>query len=128
MPYGVPMTQATTPPDLALLHERDRLLRRLRVLARSNLFRGSLSLVERTCGKPNCACATEGRKHPGRSLSVKLDGRTRLISIAAEQEADVRRALAVYRKIAKTIDDLTVVNFRLLQQSRPPRRRRGAPA
>lgn len=115
-----------TSPDpthaTALLHERDRLLRRVRVLARSNLLRGSVSLVQRLCGKPNCACATEGRKHPARLLSVKLQGRTRLISVAAEQEAEVRRAIRTYRRLAETIDALTAINLDLLKRTRPPRR------
>ena len=107
----------------ALLHQRDRLLKRLRHLAESNLLRGSLSVVGRTCGKPTCVCMTENRRHPARYLSVKLEGRTRLLYIPEAQETEVRAAIAVHRRLAETIDELTVLNLEMLKQARPQRRR-----
>lgn len=107
----------------ALLHQRDRLLKRLRHLAESNMLRGSLSVVGRTCGKPTCVCRTENRRHPARYLSVKLEGRTRLLYVPEAQEAEVRAAIAVHHKMAETVEELTVLNLELLKQSRPQRRR-----
>lgn len=105
-----------------LLHQRDRLLTRLRRLCGSNLMRGSLSIVGRTCGKPACACVTEGKRHQARYLSVKLEGRTRLLYVPAAQEAEVREAIAVHRRMASLIDELTVLNLKLFKQARPGRR------
>ncbi len=88
------------------------------------MMRGSLSVVARKCGKPTCACATAGKKHPARYLSVRRDGRTKLAYISAEQEAEVRVALRRCRRVLVLLDELTDVNIELLEQARPPRRRK----
>jgi hypothetical protein len=105
-----------------LLHQRDRLLKRMRRLCESNMLRGSLSVVGRTCGKKTCACVTEGKRHQARYLSVKLEGRTRLLYVPAAQEAEVREAIAVHRRLANLVDELTVLNLALFKQTRPARR------
>lgn len=116
---------ATTPQavPIPLLHQRDALLREIRVLAKSNLMRGSLSVVGRKCGRPTCFCATEGRRHPARYLSVKQDGKTRLLYVSAEQEAELRIALRRCHRLMTVVDELTQVNLHLIEQSRPPRKR-----
>lgn len=118
------MTIANPDQPMPLLHQRDRLLRELRHLARSNLMRGSLSVVARKCGKPTCACATTEHRHPARYLSVKRDGRTELAYISEEQEAEVQVALRRCRRVLAVIAELTRVNIEILQQARPPRRRK----
>ena len=100
------------------------MLRAIRQLAHSNLMRGSLSVVGRKCGRPTCACATEGRRHPARYLSVKQDGKTRLLYVSAEQEAEVRVALDRCRRLMAVVDKLTQVNLQLIDQARPARKRR----
>jgi hypothetical protein len=107
-------------------HQRDYLLRELRHLARSNLMRGSLSVVGRTCGRPTCTCITEGKRHPARYLSTKKEGRTRLVYVSPGQEAEVEAALRRCRRLLALLDKLTEVNIELIKQTRPPRRRRGA--
>jgi hypothetical protein len=111
--------------SIPLVHQRDRLLRELRELARSNLMRGSLSVVGRKCGKPTCACATTEHRHPARYLSIKQEGRTRLAYISAEQEAEVRLALRRGRRLLGLLDELTQVNIQLLEQARPARKPKG---
>jgi hypothetical protein len=118
------MTTNSQLQPVPLLHQRDRLLRELRHLARSNLMRGSLSVVARKCGKPTCACATTDHRHPARYLSIKRDGQTQLAYISAEQEAEVRVALRRCRRVLRLLDELTQVNLQLLQQARPARRRK----
>ena len=119
------MTTAQDQPT-PLLHQRDHLLRELRELARSNLMRGSLSIMARKCGKPTCACATTDHRHPARYLSLKQDGRTRLVYVSAEQEEEVRLALHRGRKLLALLDALTEVNRQLFEQARPPRKRKAA--
>lgn len=122
------MNTATRDQPVPLVHQRDRLLRELRQLARSNLMRGSLSVVARKCGKPTCACATTEHRHPARYLSVKRNGRTQLAYISEKQEAEVRMALRRGRRVLALLDELTRVNVELLQQARPPRRRKAREA
>lgn len=107
----------------ALLHQRDHLLKRLRRLCESNLLRGSLSVVGRTCGRKTCACITEGKRHQARYLSVKLEGRTKLLYVPASQEAEVRKAIAVHRRMSSIIDELTALNLALFKQARHSARR-----
>lgn len=116
----------TIPHDVPvpLLHQRDHLLREIRHLAHKNLMRGSLSVVGRKCGRPTCACATEGRRHPARYLSIKQDGKTRLLYISADQEAEVSVALRRCRRLMAAVDELTHVNLQLIEQARPPRKRK----
>ena len=110
-----------------LLHQRDRLLKRLRRLCDSNMLRGSLSVVGRTCGKKTCACVLEGKRHQARYLSVKLKGRTKLLYVPASQEPEVRDAIAAHRRVSHIIDELTVLNLVLFKQSRPKRRAAARP-
>jgi hypothetical protein len=123
MSYGIIMTTASDQP-VPLLHQRDQLLREIRHLAHSNLMRGSLSVVGRKCGRATCACATEGRRHPARYLSVKQDGKTRLLYVSAGQEAEIQVALRRCRRLMAAVDELTQVNLQLIEQARPPRKRR----
>ena len=114
----------STPPTPPLLQQRDQLLRELRHLAKANLMRGSLSVVGRKCGRPTCACATTDHRHPARYLSIKVEGRTRLAYVSAAQEEEVRRALRRGRKLVELLEALTLVNIQLLEEARPPRKRK----
>ena len=74
------------------------------------LRRGSFVALHRKCGKPNCHCAT-GKGHPAKYLSVKENGRTRMIFIPSKLEETVadeahryrsfRRARAKLAKLAR---------------------------
>jgi hypothetical protein len=87
-------------------------------------MRGSLSVVGRKCGRPTCACATEGRRHPARYLSIKERGKTRLVYVSAEQEVEIGAALRRCHKLMALVDALTQVNLQLIEEARPPRKRR----
>lgn len=114
-----------TEQPVPLLHQRDYLLRELRHLARSNLMRGSLSVVGRTCGRSSCTCVTEGKRHPARYLSTKREGRTRLVYVSAGQEVEVQAALRRGRRLLAVLDKLTEVNVELIKHTRPPRKPKG---
>lgn len=122
MSYDNTMTTTPQADPIPLLHQRDALLREIRSLAKSNLMRGSLSVVGRKCGKPTCFCATEDRRHPARYLSVKQDGKTRLLYVSEQQEAELRMALHRCHRLMAVVDELTQVNLQLLEQSRPRRK------
>ena len=116
------MTNTPSTEPVPLLQQRDQLLREIRHLAKSNLMRGSLSVVGRKCGRPTCFCATEDRRHPARYLSIKENGKTRLVYVSADQEAEVRVALRRCHRMLTVVDELTQVNLQLLQQERAARK------
>ena len=60
------------------------------------LRRGSFVALHRKCGKPNCHCAT-GKGHPAKYLSVKENGRTRMIFIPSKLEETVADEAHRYR-------------------------------
>ncbi len=65
---------------------------------RGPLRRGSFVTLRRKCGKPNCHCAT-GEGHPASYLSLKEQGRTRMIYIPADLEARIAQEAERYRRL-----------------------------
>lgn len=68
---------------------------------RGPLRRGAFITVQRRCGKPNCRCA-EGDGHPAKYLSVKKEGRTRMVYVPAGQEVRIAREAERYRRLRKS--------------------------
>lgn len=65
---------------------------------RGPLRRGSLVTVLRKCGKPNCRCAT-GEGHPTKYLSIKEEGKTRMVYIPSAAELRVAEEAESYRRL-----------------------------
>jgi hypothetical protein len=63
---------------------------------------GSLITLRRKCGKPGCRCAT-GVPHETPALSYSVAGRTKMLTLTAEEVPAVAAAVARYRK---TVNDL----------------------
>jgi hypothetical protein len=61
------------------------------------LVRGSVVTHRRRCGKPNCRCADGEALHETTVLSYSEGGRTRLLTLPADQVAAVRAATERYR-------------------------------
>ena len=55
---------------------------------RGPLRRGSLVTLWRKCGKPNCRCAT-GEGHLTKYLSIKEEGKTRMVYVSSATEVRV---------------------------------------
>ena len=95
--------------------ERDEIQRRRRTLQQQlgalsvePLMRGSIYERRRRCGRPRCACATDPNAlHPGKFLTVFLDGRTRGFHLRAEDEARAQQAIAAYTRLWKVVNALT---------------------
>jgi hypothetical protein len=56
--------------------------------------------MARRCGKVRCHCVT-GDKHVSLYLSIKLEGRRRLVYIPPELEAEVRQRVGAYREVER---------------------------
>ena len=88
------------------------------ILHHHEFIRGSLVSMERCCGKKNCRCQ-QGEKHVSLYLSVKLDGKRRMIYIPSDMEEQTRRQVDAWResdKRAHAVSDACVQ--RLLAQKR----------
>lgn len=105
------------------VRQRRTLLRRLPVT--EEILRGSL--LERSIRphRQGCAKCASGEGHPLWVLTVSYStGRTRQVSLRAEQVAEVRRWLGNYRKLKDAIEELCELNQQLLREERdasPPR-------
>ena len=103
---------------------RQRVLRRLPDLR--EVVRGSLleRVIRHRRGCPKCAA---GDGHPVWVLTVGYPGgRTRQVSLRAEQVSQVRAWLANYHQLKATVEQVCELNQRLLRPESPrpaPRRR-----
>ena len=116
-------------PDMA--SERESVQRRrralheqLRALTHESLMRGSIVERWRTCGKSNCACATDrGARHRGKVLAVFLNGRTQSLALREADEERVRAAIDAYDRAWRVISALTECELADLRRQARERRR-----
>ena len=78
-------------------------------------LRGSLIVLRRKCGKPNCHCA-KGQPHTTPALSFSHKGKTRILTLTQAELPAVRRALAHYRQTQAQCDKQAANGLRLLER------------
>ena len=107
------------PSEREQTQRRRRLLReQLRALSTRPLMRGSLVERVRRCGRTNCACADDPRRHhAGKFLTVQLDGRTQALHVRPEDEPRVRAATGAYTRLWKLINELTACELADLRRA-----------
>jgi len=89
-----------------LERKRARLLEEL--LVPEPLLKGGLSLVMRTCGKPNCHCA----KKPGHPVWVLTGGRGAVRRSQVVRQADVEQVqerVGIYRQFRAALRELEAI-------------------
>ena len=59
------------------------------------MLRGKLTTFRRRCGKPTCRCAS-GQAHESPAVTVTESGRTKTITLAADEVAEVAAAIERY--------------------------------
>jgi hypothetical protein len=64
---------------------------------------GSLITLRRKCGKANCRCAS-GTPHETPALSYSVAGRTRILTLSAEEVPAVAAAVARYRSAVTELE------------------------
>jgi len=83
------------------------------VLARDEpLLIGSLSHVNRTCGKPSCHCARTPA-HPAWTLATTTDGQRRCQVVRLADVAEVRRRVATYKAFKQLLRDFDAIESEL---------------
>jgi hypothetical protein len=89
-----------------LERERSRLLDQL--LRPEPLLPGSLSLVQRTCGKPRCHCADKPA-HPVWVLITRRAGKPRCQVVRKADVEEVRKRVELYRRFRATLRRLRTI-------------------
>ena len=77
--------------------ERAARSRLAQILHGQDMIRGCVVSMARACGKAGCRCA-RGEKHVSLYLSVKMDGRRRMLYLSPELEEEARRCVAAWRE------------------------------
>jgi hypothetical protein len=63
-------------------------------------IQGSTVLMARTCGKAGCRCG-QGDKHESLYLSVKIEGKRRMVYIPGDLEEEVCQRVEAYREMER---------------------------
>lgn len=96
--------------------ERDLRSRLTRLLHSEGVIRGSLAVRERTCGKPGCRCATEGKKHTALYLVVSEGGKYRQIFIPKAFEDRVRQWVESYADARALLEEISKLHHERLRK------------
>lgn len=64
---------------------------------------GSLVTLSRLCGKPGCKCA-RGERHVSIALSVRIQGKRKMIHVPKRLEKQVEKMVERYRQIKRLLD------------------------
>lgn len=75
------------------------------------VIRGSLVVMSRVCGKPNCKCQ-KGHKHVSLYLSRSRKGRTSMTYIPRKNEAGVKEASLRYHTITNLLNQLSEIHLK----------------
>jgi len=82
--------------------ERSARSRLAQLLHEHEVIRGSVVSMARRCGKARCRCnENEAEKHVSLYLSVKIQGKRRMVYIPEHLEQEVRRRVQAYREVER---------------------------
>jgi len=99
------------------MNDRRLLNRRKKILGNmpkpEECIRGSLVIMNRFCGKPNCRCR-KGQKHKAVYLSQSFNGKTKMIYIPQAQAKKAAEHTKNYRKLKGVLNILSDINIKLL--------------
>ena len=92
------------------------------------LLRGSVITLRRKCGRPGCHCA-RGTLHETPALSLNVDGKTRIVTLRADELPEVKAALARYKQARKKLDEQVRASLAVLhaRRARPQTAQHRAP-
>lgn len=82
-----------------------------------HVMKGSIVIVKRYCGKPNCRCR-QGFKHRSLYVSRTDKGISRLVYIPKRSEEDVRRLIGNYRKLKSALNTISRFNMQVMTAPR----------
>ncbi len=91
-------------------------LRREIALSRE-VIRGSLVVMKRVCGKPNCRCE-KGHKHVSLYLSRSRKGKTTMTYIPRNNETEVKEASLRYHTVIDLLNQLSEIHLKKLMMGK----------
>jgi hypothetical protein len=97
--------------EKGLLKKRQRISRRMPKV--EECIRGSLVVMKRVCGKPNCRCL-KGQKHKAIYLSQSYNGKTRMFYLPQGSEDKAYQFIKNYQKIKKALNSVSDINIKLV--------------
>lgn len=113
------MSAGSTPRARAQMSPRERELRsRLAQLINSlglGLARGTLTVREKSCGKPTCHCA-RGEKHRAPYLTASEEGKLRQLFIPLDIEEKARDWVDNYQRIRQLLEELSQLHWDKLKR------------
>jgi hypothetical protein len=74
------------------------------------VMKGSIVMMKRYCGKPNCRCR-RGFKHRSMYVSQTIGGRSRLVYIPKRSEENIRRLTVNYRRLKTALQKISSANM-----------------
>lgn len=77
--------------------------------------RGTLTLRERVCGKPNCICA-RGRKHVSLYLVQSKNGRTKQLHVHREWEERVKMWVKQYQNTRDLLEKISTIYLKKIHR------------
>lgn len=104
---------------LALRQRKARLLRELKLPP--ELIHASLLERFLTCGRPKCSCH-QGKKHGPFFYLNRCMAKGRMSSLLLKSEAQItqaHQAVAAYRQLLESVDQLSWINLELLRRDEP---------
>lgn len=88
------------------------------LLSQEGLVRGTLSVREKVCGRPNCRCA-RGEKHRSVYLVASRNGKLQQLFIPRALEPQVRRWVDTYQNLRDLLEELSVLHWEKLRDREP---------
>lgn len=82
-----------------------------------SVLRGRLTTFRRRCGTPGCRCA-EGAPHESPALTYTEAGRTKTVTLSAEEVAEVQAALERYERAKTDLDARAAADLATLRRRR----------
>lgn len=95
--------------------ERSRRSRLAQIVSGQRFLRGTLSLRQHRCGKPNCHCA-RGELHLSLYLVQSQHGRPRQVFVPKEWEERIRQSVDGYQEIQHLLEELSEGEWQRLIQ------------
>lgn len=87
-------------------NERAARSRLAQLLHDHDLIKGSIVTMTRRCGKQGCRC-TRGEEHVSEYLSVKIEGKRRMVYIPDDMAEQVRQRVEAYREAERLTESVS---------------------
>jgi hypothetical protein len=96
----------------ALLKTRGELTRKL--LRFREMLPGSFIERQLTCGKQNCVCKTEGKKHTAWQITYRLQNKNTTKMVPRHKVEEVRKNILLQKNFNQIVKQIQEINIKLL--------------